>query len=103
MLVILHIPEHLRSIPPSHLASVDRFAAKFGSRHDIPPEQALGEIMPSQDDFAAFRRAAIIHVTNILVSDVAGFERFTDKIPEFHDSTARAAYHGAPLPHNIRS
>ena len=74
ILVVLRVPRHLRTVPASDLASVERFAKTAGQRHRIPPEQALEEISPNKDDYRAFREAAILHVAHILAS--LGLQRF---------------------------
>ncbi|KAG2740620.1 hypothetical protein P692DRAFT_20851336 [Suillus brevipes Sb2] len=74
MLVVLPRPE---DVPASYLASVARFDALAGSRHKIPQEQALQDILPSFVDQSIFREHAVLHVARILCDH--------GNIPKFND------------------
>lgn len=79
----------LEGLPPAeHLASVERFKATAGTRHQMSAEQALKDIIPSAADQNIFRNSAILHVAYILSEEVEGFSKFRPLLPSFKDPNA---------------
>ncbi|KAH9934210.1 uncharacterized protein B0H18DRAFT_1207744 [Fomitopsis serialis] len=85
MVISLTLPE---SGTAHRLASVERFEACRGTRHRLPAQTALQDIVPSEADHTAFRDAAISHVMMILVDEVAGFAGFRASVPGLVDPDA---------------
>ncbi|KAJ6505903.1 hypothetical protein C8R47DRAFT_967587 [Mycena vitilis] len=67
LLVVLRLPPGSPPELAKQLASVDGFAITAGTRHRLPPHQALSEILPNHVDQAKFSHNSTIHVATILV------------------------------------
>lgn len=71
-----------------HITSIPRFEATARTRHELPPRKSLADIMPTSHDQQSFRENSIIHLQNILVTQVEGLAKFSPAVPSFRDSAA---------------
>ena len=97
MLVVLHQDQPCSNnmdssagpVPSAqHLASVERFVSQMGHHHKLPPDDALKNIMPHQEDHQTFCELASIHVAHILTKEIESFHVLQSTIPEFKDPNA---------------
>ncbi|KZT65123.1 hypothetical protein DAEQUDRAFT_807422 [Daedalea quercina L-15889] len=72
----------------AHLKSVLRFEEHRGTRHRLPPQKSLEDIMPQSEDQIFLRNAAVTHVMTILIEEVASFTTFRSMIPALVDADA---------------
>lgn len=88
MLVVLRQYEGHEQTNALRLADVQRFDEKAGTRHRLPPRQALEDILPNAEDQATFREHVTLHVAAILSEGIASFAKFRSKLPKFTDPKA---------------
>ncbi|KAJ7726144.1 hypothetical protein DFH07DRAFT_782810 [Mycena maculata] len=88
LLVMFRLPQGLAPTEAAHLASVDNFEQTARTRHQIPPEQSLEDILPSALDQDTFADNAMKQVAHILVEEVAGFKSHLNSLALFFDPHA---------------
>ncbi|KAJ7768448.1 hypothetical protein B0H16DRAFT_1247798, partial [Mycena metata] len=88
LLVILGLPKGSPPGTAARLSSVASFEQTAQTRHRIPPDQALEEILPTAIDQQMFGDNAMKHVSNILCDFVVGFSVHRDVLPQFSDPYA---------------
>jgi hypothetical protein len=64
------------------------FAQTNGTRHILPPDIALEQILPSSEDQNLFAKNAAIHVSHILAEEVDIFHAHLNIFGEFFDPHA---------------
>lgn len=70
ILVVLGLPEGSTSADAARLMHVLTFAQTNNTRHNLPPDISLEQILPSSDDQKVFAKNAAIHVSHILAEEV---------------------------------
>ncbi|KAJ7213112.1 hypothetical protein GGX14DRAFT_534293 [Mycena pura] len=90
LLVVLALPDGAPPTEAARIAGVDNFAQAAQTRHHMPADQALEEILPTAADQHTFSNNAIKHVANILCDEVEGFSSHRKDIPDFFDPHALA-------------
>ncbi|KAF9542265.1 hypothetical protein CPC08DRAFT_738717 [Agrocybe pediades] len=85
LLIIIPTPEGCMAADVTNISS---FSVTEGTRHRIPYEKALTDILPSSTDQKDFREAAIIHVQQILTEEIQALSRYSKDIPSFKDESA---------------
>ncbi|KAJ7026701.1 hypothetical protein C8F04DRAFT_966073 [Mycena alexandri] len=88
LLVILGLPEGSPPGTAARLSGVASCEQTARTRHRIPPDQALEEILPTAIDQQMFGDNAMKHVSNILCDFVAGSSVHRDVLPQFSDPYA---------------
>ncbi|KAG6819049.1 hypothetical protein H0H93_015957 [Arthromyces matolae] len=88
LLVVLQMPDGPDVPSAEQLTSVSRFSETEGTRHRIPNHQSLSEILPTASDQTAFRTNAIVHVLQILCSEIKAFNIHKQCIPAIKDTLA---------------
>ncbi|KAJ7624216.1 hypothetical protein DFH06DRAFT_1087495 [Mycena polygramma] len=71
LLVVIALPAGSR--PAAQLAAVESFDQTTGTRHLLPPDQALQEILPAAADQHTFSSNATKHVCDILADELEGW------------------------------
>lgn len=85
ILVILPTPPGLSA---HDVTNIEQFAPLQGTRHRIPPRQSLTDICPTGPDQKEFRKNAILHVLQILATEIQYLSKFKSSIPKIADSSA---------------
>ncbi|KAJ7684985.1 hypothetical protein DFH06DRAFT_1313354 [Mycena polygramma] len=88
LLVVLRLPEGSPPGEAARLASIDNFAQTARTRHLIPPDQALEQILPSADDQHTFADNATKHVAQILCDELDGLRSNRNDLVDFFDPHA---------------
>ncbi|KAJ7810639.1 hypothetical protein B0H14DRAFT_3090741 [Mycena olivaceomarginata] len=70
ILVVLDLPEGSTSADAARLLHVLTFAQTNNTRHNLPPDISLEQILPSSDDRKVFAKNAATHVSHILAEEV---------------------------------
>ncbi|KAJ7769808.1 hypothetical protein B0H16DRAFT_1776625, partial [Mycena metata] len=88
LLVVLRLPPGSPVSEAGRLAGIENFAQTARTRHILPPDQALEEILPSAADQTTFADNAVKHVGNILCDEIEGWGIHRDVLPKFFDPFA---------------
>lgn len=88
LLLVAHLPEGPEALTAAQYTDIRRFDETEGTRHKLPPSEALEAILPSSDDQAEFRKNTIIHIADILADEVKSFSKFKSVLGTFHDPHA---------------
>ncbi|KAJ7741731.1 hypothetical protein B0H16DRAFT_1323624, partial [Mycena metata] len=88
LLVILGLPEGSPAGEARRLAGVDNFLQTAQTRHTLPPDRALEEILPTAVDQHIFADNAMKHVSDILCDFIEGFGIHRKELPKFWDPFA---------------
>jgi hypothetical protein len=88
LLVVLALPKGSPPGEAARLAGVENFAQTAKTRHLIPPDQALEEILPTALDQRTFADNAMKHVADILCDELEGFGSHRNDLPDFFDPYA---------------
>ncbi|KAJ2930942.1 hypothetical protein H1R20_g6161, partial [Candolleomyces eurysporus] len=82
------VGEGTEGLTAQQIMSVDSLKATEGRRHELPPQKALADILPSLEDHQEFRRNAILHVAQMLAEELSPVSTFGSEIPVFTDPKA---------------
>lgn len=85
MLVILPTPAGLSA---HDVTDIRQFTTLQGHRHQIPARQSLLDICPTGEDQKHFRKNSILHVLEILATEIQHLSKFKSSIPSISDSSA---------------
>ncbi|KAJ7854783.1 hypothetical protein B0H13DRAFT_2254728 [Mycena leptocephala] len=88
LLVVLALPKGSPLGEAARLAGVENFAQTAKTRHLIPPDQALEEILPTALDQRTFADNAMKHVADLLCDELEGFGSHRNDLPDFFDPYA---------------
>ncbi|KAJ7246764.1 hypothetical protein C8J57DRAFT_1674982 [Mycena rebaudengoi] len=90
LLVVLRLPAGSLPGEAARLASIENFAQTARTRHHLPVDRSLEEILPTALDQRTFSAHAMKHVADILSNEVPAFSSHHNVLPDFSDPYALA-------------
>ncbi|KAJ7888699.1 hypothetical protein B0H14DRAFT_1194117 [Mycena olivaceomarginata] len=88
LLVVLKLPPEAGPTEAGRLASIDCFEQTARTRHILPAEQALEEILPTSADQFVFSKHCQRHVAEILCEQIEEWSKFSWVVQDFTDPHA---------------